>query len=373
MKWRREEYIDLMTFGAVERQMFCELFGSLVGLAEEWAAQGATNEEIDMIGFDWDYVETIDCGGNTGLIAPLESVILEETEEHIIRSNIFGKREKLCKGAATIFHPMEFPVETVDDWLLLKPKYQFREERIDWVQVEAAIEQQNEGTLVMAGFPGGFDLPRILMGEEALCLCYFDQPELIGDILATAGDTALRVLDRISDKLKIDVLAVHEDMAGKSGPLIGPNLVTEYIKPYYRKVWDMLSAKGTRIFSQDSDGNMNPVIDAFLDCGLTQMYPMEPAAGMDVVELREKYGGKLAFKGGIDKHVLRLDREAIRKELEYKMQPIMKAGGMVFGIDHRIPNGTPLENYKYYIETGRELLGLPPRDKSKKGWRRMAF
>jgi uroporphyrinogen-III decarboxylase len=100
---------------------------------------------------------------------------------------------------------------------------------------------------------------------------------------------------------------------------------------------------------------------------------MEPAAGMDVVEVRRRCGRRLAMLGGIDKHVLRQDKPAIRRELEYKMQPLMREGGMVFGLDHRIPNGTPLENYRYYVDTGREILGLPPRRPERKGWRRMAF
>jgi len=103
------------------------------------------------------------------------------------------------------------------------------------------------------------------------------------------------------------------------------------------------------------------------------MYPMEPAAGMDVVKLREKYGKRLAFKGGLDKHILRQSKNNIRKELEYKMQPLLQEGGMVFGLDHRVTNGTPLENYRYYVNMGRELLGLPPLNKDKKGWSRMAF
>ena len=94
---------------------------------------------------------------------------------------------------------------------------------------------------------------------------------------------------------------------------------------------------------------------------------------MDIVELRKKYGNRLAFKGGIDKHVLRGTKEDIRRELEYKLQPIMQAGGTVFGLDHRIPNGTPLENYIYYVETAREILNLPPLDTKKTGWARMAF
>ncbi len=82
------------------------------------------------------------------------------------------------------------------------------------------------------------------------------------------------------------------------------------------------------------------MIEPFLGCGLNCMYPMEPAAGMDAVALRRTWGERLAMLGGIDKHVLRRDHSAIRRELEYKMQPLMRQGGMVFGLDHRIPNGT---------------------------------
>ena len=118
---------------------------------------------------------------------------------------------------------------------------------------------------------------------------------------------------------------------------------------------------------------MSPVIDAFLDAGINIMYPAEPCGGMDIVALRQKYGTRLAFKGGINKHVLRGTKEEIKKELTYKMQPLMQQGGTVFGLDHRIPNGTPLENYKYYVQLGRELLGREPIEKDEKGWARMAF
>ena len=53
------------------------------------------------------------------------------------------------------------------------------------------------------------------------------------------------------------------------------------------------------------------------------------------------------------------------------MQPCMRQGGVVFGLDHRIPNGTPLEHYRYYVHAARELLGLEPNPPP--GWARMAF
>jgi uroporphyrinogen-III decarboxylase len=100
----------------------------------------------------------------------------------------------------------------------------------------------------------------------------------------------------------------------------------------------------------------NPVIDAFLEAGVNCMHPMEPAAGMDIVKVREKFGARLAFYGGIDKHVLRGTKADIRRELEYKIPPMLQTGGCVLALDHRVTNGTPLENYRYYIDTVWEIL-----------------
>ena len=274
MKWTREEYVELMTFGKVERQMFVELVGTLVGLDEEWRKQGASEDEINMIGFDWDYVPVFSCGAKTGLIHGQKPRIIEDTPEYTVSKDALGRTVKLTKGYATIPLPLDFPVKTMDDWLKIKHSFQFHEDRIDWNIVEQAKKLQSQGTLILGSMEGGFDLPR----------------ELMEDILTTVGDMTLQVLDLVSDHVQIDNLFVHEDMAGKSGPLVGPSIIEEFIKPYYRKIWDMLSSKGTKLFSQDSDGNMLPVIDAFLDCGVNIMYPAEPAAGMDIVELRKKYG-----------------------------------------------------------------------------------
>ncbi|TVR75390.1 MAG: hypothetical protein EA427_00265 [Spirochaetaceae bacterium] len=49
-------------------------------------------------------------------------------------------------------------------------------------------------------------------------------------------------------------------------------------------------------------------------------------------------------------------REAITAELEYKIPPLVASGGCVLALDHRIPNGTPLENYRFYIEKAWEIM-----------------
>ena len=65
---------------------------------------------------------------------------------------------------------------------------------------------------------------------------------------------------------------------------------------------------------------------------------------------------QLFIKGGINKYALLGSKADIRKELEYKICDITKGGGTVFSLDHRIPNGVPVENYRYYVKLGREML-----------------
>lgn len=371
MIWRREQYIAHCNFEYTGREMFCELFGPLRQLEDEWRRQGATEKEIAMTAFDWDYVLKTSLPVKTGAITGITPRILEDTPERTLSIDAMGRKMLLHKQSASIPLPLDHPVQTMDDWLKIKHWYTFDERRINDAALEGRRELQSKGYLTLLGVPGGFDEPRQLLGEEGLCYALYDEPEMIEDMLATMADTAVKIIERVGSKVTIDNLMIHEDMAGKSGPLMGPEHVRSLLKPYYTRVWEAAKAHGAKLFSQDSDGNMEPVIDAFLECGVNCFYPFEPAAGMDMVKMREKYGRAFCVKGGVDKHVLRKSREAIRAELEYKMSKPMLGGGTVFGLDHRIPNGVSIENYRYYVTLGRQMLGLPPI--AAEGWERMAF
>ena len=371
MFWARQQYIDLMTFKGAPRPMFIEIFGKLIGLDEEWAAQGATDAERDLSAFNFDWVNRVQAGVNCGLMDPFEEKVLEKGDGYVISQDYMGRTVKLCTATATIPLPVSYPVTDYDSWLKIKPKFQFDEKRIDLEAVNAAAKAREHDALVHLDVPGGFDMPRELMGEENLCIAYYDEPELIQDMLDTFADTTLKVLERLEGKLVIDNLFVHEDMAGKSGPLIGPALFDEFVKPYYEKIWSAAKSMGTAIFSQDSDGNMNPLMKNITESGINVFYPMEPGSGMDIVASRKQFGNRLAFKAGIDKYALRGTKEDIRREVEYKVGSLKKELGIAFGLDHRIPNGVPIENYRYYVSLVKEILGIPMTEAGK--WTRMGF
>ncbi len=41
-----------------------------------------------------------------------------------------------------------------------------------------------------------------------------------------------------------------------------------------------------------------------------------------------------------------------------RLQPLVRAGGFIPGVDHRVQADVKLENYKYYLKLKRELLGV---------------
>ncbi len=353
---RREEYLDYMTFKANKRPLFAETFGPIVGLKEEWKAQGATPAELEMSVFTYRQAITSALPINTGWLGNESEQVLEENDEYIIARDRYGRRIKLLRGYATVPLPLDFPVRTMEDWLAIRHHYEFSEERfgVGWQQV--AREQAAAGHVVSVSIPGGFDETRELMGDADLCVAYYEQPALVHDILDTIANTAYKVLERVTATIPVDLLNVHEDMAGRSGPLIGSRQMKEFVTPYYRRLWDLVCSRGARLFMCDTDGNVDAIIPDLIAGGVNLLWPMEPAAGMDMVRTRAQYGPQLAFIGGIDKHVIRGSRDEIVTELEYKIPPMVRTGGCVLGLDHRIPNGTPIANYRFYVEKAWEIM-----------------
>ncbi len=372
MKLHREAYLAHLLSQGSEHECLVEMFGPLVGLDNEWRAQGASDEECALDAFDFCAVDYHSVA-HTGLKGDRPERVEHEDDETRIFTDRLGRRMKLIKHSASIPLPMDYPVKSMDDWQAIKHWLAYDDSRIHPPAYQRVPALRADGAIAVLGMPGGFDLPRQLMGEEEACMAFIETPELIHAMLQTAGDLVCAALDQLAERGPIDYLKVHEDFAGKSGPLIGPAMITTFLRPYYLRVWNRVQELGGRVFSIDTDGNINPVIDALLAAGINQMYPMEPAAGMDVVALRGKYGKRLIMKGGIDKHVLRKSKADIRRELEYKLQPCMRGGGVVFGLDHRIPNGTPIDHYRYYVRTAREWLNLPPATYRRGSWQRMAF
>ena len=70
------------------------------------------------------------------------------------------------------------------------------------------------------------------------------------------------------------------------------------------RVNDWLRSRGVRHIGLDSDGAIDELIPIWVDSGVNMLWPFEVQSGMDVVDVRAKYGHDLVIMGGIDKRAL---------------------------------------------------------------------
>ncbi|MBC7289285.1 MAG: hypothetical protein H5T86_14850, partial [Armatimonadetes bacterium] len=185
---------------------------------------------------------------------------------------------------------------------------------------------------------------------------FYDDPPFVEEMMDAFADFIVAMMGQILEYTTIEVFGFWEDMAYKTGPLISPELARRYMLPRYSRVVEFLRGRGVEFISLDSDGNVAALIPVWLDAGINVLYPFEVQAGMDVVEVRRRYGRHLRMWGGIDKRALAKGPEAIDAELE-RVRPLVDEGGYVAAPDHGLPPDVPFANYCYFMDSLGRLVG----------------
>ena len=106
--------------------------------------------------------------------------------------------------------------------------------------------------------------------------------------------------------------------------------------------------------SLENDRPLTDTYDRTLEIGVDALNPLEVKAGMNPVALKQKYGDKLVFHGGINA-VLWSKPDEIRAEIEHVVPVMKQGGGYIFASDHSIPDNISLENFKLVLETLRRV------------------
>ena len=147
-------------------------------------------------------------------------------------------------------------------------------------------------------------------------------------------------------------------MAYVNGMLFGAPRWRELFKPHVKAIIDLCHQHGLMTVYHGC-GCARDIFDDMVEIGLDGYNPLEAKAGLDVVELKKKYAGRLAFVGNIDVRVLeRGNPQEIRDLVRYKLQAA-RGGGWVFQSDHSVSSNVAPESYELAIRTLRELGGYP--------------
>jgi len=320
---------------------------------------------VHEFGFDRvDYLRAFAASGytDTPFVPLFESYVKEDDGDTRLVVGVDGitYREFVRNPLSSMPGYVRFPVQTRKDFLALLPRLNPSSPArfgADWPSVCTAYAQRDfpVGMTVC----GAFGHPRNLMGVEALCVAYYDQPGLIHEILDHWTEFYSQLSSRIWRDLPFDFLLIWEDMAYKNGPLISPRLVKEFMLPYYRRLIDHVRALGCEVIIVDSDGDVELLVPLFLSVGVNVMLPFEVQAGMDIRRFRQRYGKNLALYGGLDKRALCGGPAAIETELHERMLPVLAGGGYFPALDHTAPPDISLSAFRYYLQRLRELASNP--------------
>jgi uroporphyrinogen decarboxylase len=232
----------------------------------------------------------------------------------------------------------------------------------EWRRVAAGLRQTDRPVTLLnplAGTFGYYSMLRNWIGTEALSYLFYDDPGLVQECLEYLTDFALGLMAPALAEACFDFYIIHEDMAGKGGPLVGPELFRRFFTPHYRRLIDFLHRHGVDLILVDTDGNFEALVPAFLEVGVNGFCPMEVAAGMDPVAMRRRYGTAFCMLGGIDKRQIAQGRAAIDRQVDQVMLPLLAGGGYIPTIDHSIPPDVAYPDFLYYLERKRRALAGP--------------
>jgi len=262
-------------------------------------------------------------------------------------------------------HWLGYPMSTREDWEnKIKPRFngsgseRFPTEA-DW---NAIVEQESKRDYALGIWCGSFyGWSRSFMGVETLSYMFYEDPALIHEICNHIADLWIEILAKVLPDIQLDYAYIWEDMAGKSGPLCSPDTYRKFMAGPLKRVTAVLHKHGVHNIFVDSDGNNDLLIPIWLECGVTGLRPFEIAANCDPVRTRREYGKDLIIQGGIDKRPLAGTKEDIDREILSKVPWLCIQGGYFPQVDHLVPPGVSLENYKYYTNLLRAVVEDPER------------
>jgi uroporphyrinogen decarboxylase-like protein len=203
---------------------------------------------------------------------------------------------------------------------------------------------------------GFFGSLRNMLGVQNLCVAFYDQPRLVERMMEERADRIIEITAEVLKHTQFDTFWFWEDMAYKSGPLVGPKLFRKFALRHYQRVCEWLRAQGIRHIGLDSDGNIDALIPLWLEAGITHLWPFEVQSGMDVVKVHREYGKDLGIVGGLDKRVLVQGGAVMRREVD-RVMPLVEDGGYIPELDHSVPPDVSWQNFCDYIEYLKHRLG----------------
>lgn len=366
----RERFLACMEYASADRRPNHEL-GVWPQTRKRWMSEDPA--ACALLTWDWfSGVDALDLDRSEyipvdfGFLPPFERVVIEETEEYEVVRNEIGVTTRALKagtvdgGRTCMDQYLDFPVKTVDDFHAIKRRLIAALPARYPADLAARIERWNACTCpVILGTNcaanGFYWRAREWMGTEALSYAWYDQPALLHEMMEFFADFVVETARPVLERIRVDYFTLNEDMSMRSGPLLSPATFRTFILPHLRRMVAFFRDHGTRYFAVDTDGDPSALIPLLMDAGVDTLWPLERAAGINPVTLRQRFGRGLRLWGGVDKRVLPCGEAAVKEHLR-SLIPLIEEGGFIPTVDHTVPPDVSWDDFRRYMDAKRALL-----------------
>ena len=229
----------------------------------------------------------------------------------------------------------------------------------DWPQNVAAWRNRDH-VLMMRLHRGFFQTLGVLGWDRFLEVMYLavDEPGLVKDLMTAAGSFTAEFTDRVLNQVEIDAAIFSEPIGGPDRPLLSPDMYADLVLPSYRPVLEVLRRHGVETVIWRTYANSRLLLPVVVESGFNCLWACETTQdAMDYLDIRREFGPELRLIGGIDLDALRQGRDAVRREIEAKVPPLLAQGGYVPLADGRVREDVPYDTYAYYRGLLAEVIG----------------
>jgi hypothetical protein len=208
-----------------------------------------------------------------------------------------------------------------------------------------------------------------MVGQGNAMLWMGEEPERMGAVIDRLGAYYAEMTRAQIEAAAglLDGFVIWGDVAYKKSTFMAPAYWRRWFKPWVARMTESAHAAGLPVIYHGC-GNVAALLPDFIEIGVDACNPLEAKAGLDVVDLRRRYGHRLAFCGNGDIRVLESgDPEAVKREVLRKLNAA-RGGGYIFQSDHSVTSGVSGRTYDLVVklvrEYGRYPLQLGPFEES---------
>lgn len=244
------------------------------GALDRWRSEGMPQDVPLHELFGYDGAGSFGLGRlgwcEAAFVPAFEEKIVEECGDHEIAQDYAGRHVVFFKDRRVGFMPeyVAHPVKDQKTWeedvvWRLDPTTPAR-----WADFDAhaanAVAAASQGLLISQRLIGGYMYLRSLIGPVDLLYMVHDNPRLIHSCMQAWFVLADAVAARHQERVTIEEVFFAEDICYNHGPLISPDMIREFLLPYYQQLIANVKHRNInqarRVYVQvDTDGFCKPV------------------------------------------------------------------------------------------------------------------